>query len=82
MWQLTFQVRSDEVPEWLLRFFCYLCGAKVAGTAELTMPSWLRALEGGELVEIGSNTFLGGSNWAFRALCNLRALCHFDLFSV
>ena len=24
------------------------------------MPSWLRVLEGGELVRIGSNTFLGG----------------------
>ena len=48
------------MPEWLLRFFCYLCGAEIAGAAELTMPSWLRALEGGELVRIGSNTFLGG----------------------
>lgn len=50
----------SSVPEWLLRFSCYLCGAEVAGAAELTMPSWLRVLEGGELVRIGSNTFLGG----------------------
>ena len=51
---------SNEVPEWVLRVACYLCGAKVGGSAELTMPSWLRALEGGELVHIGSNSFLGG----------------------
>ncbi|CAK9062227.1 unnamed protein product, partial [Durusdinium trenchii] len=48
------------VPECLLRLALLLLGANVSSDAFLTMPSWLTALKGGELVTVESQSFLGG----------------------